>query len=81
MRQIAQLARGGSEGGSCLLQYNGTLRDIVIQDLHCLLGESLKDCMNLGFILQSGEVNIRPSRQKLPLFHRKVAKIMQSQYN
>ncbi len=49
-RQIAPLARGGSEGGSCLLKCNGTQRDIVIQDVYYLFSESLKDCINLGFI-------------------------------
>lgn len=58
--KIAPLA-GGSEGGSCLLKYNGTLRGIVIQDVHCFCGESLKVCVNLGFKFIYGVVNIRPS--------------------
>ena len=59
--KIAPLARVGPwKGGSCLLKRNGTQRGIVIQDVHCFFGESLKVCVNLGFIHQYERANIRP---------------------
>ena len=66
MRQgkIAPLARVGPwKGGSCLLKRNGTQRGIVIQDVHWFSSESLKECVNLGFIHLFDGTNIRPACQ------------------
>ena len=79
-RQNRTACAGGSEGGSCLLKHNGTQRGMVIQDVHCLCGESLKVCVNLGFIHQSSLLNIRPSWQKTTLLHLEVAKFLQKLY-